>query len=104
MAVENARMKKAVEEADKKISVLHVKNSELKVEKGAVEAELVGNIDETFEMLNQSFFQAVRQAHVLYNGPPPSSDFDPENEVFEGQILLMAEVRTLESAAQPAMT
>jgi len=52
-------MKKVVEEADNKISMLHAENSELKVEKGAIEAELDRNIDETLELLNQSFFQVV---------------------------------------------
>jgi len=52
MAAENARMKK--------ISMLHVENSELKAEKGAVEVELDRNIDETLELVNQSFLLAVR--------------------------------------------
>jgi len=93
-----------MEEADNKISVLHTENSELKAEKKAIKAELDRNFDETLELLNQSFFQVVRQAHVLYNGPPPSDDFDSENKVFECQILSRAEVKALESAAQPAST
>jgi len=104
MAVKNARMKKVVEEADNKISVLYVKNSELKAEKGAVKTELDRNIDEILELLNQKNFQVVRQAHVLYSIIPSSGEFDPENEVFEGRILSRAEVRALESAAQPAST
>jgi len=59
MEAENARMKKVVEEEDNKISVLHAENSELNSEKGAVEVELERNIDETLELLNQSFFEVV---------------------------------------------
>ena len=50
------RMKKVVEEVDNKNSVLHAENSELKTKKGAVEAKLDRNIDETLELFNQSFF------------------------------------------------
>ena len=82
-----------MEEADNKNSMLHAENSELKAEKGAVEAELDRNIDETLELLNQSFFQVVRQAHVFYNDQSPPGEFDPESKVFEGRILPRAEVR-----------
>jgi len=68
MTTEMARMKKVLEEADNKNSVLYVENSELKAEKGAIEANLDRNIDKNLELLNQSFFQVIRQAHVLYNG------------------------------------
>jgi len=104
MAAENACMKKVVEEADNKNSVMHTENSELKAEKGAIEAELDRNIDDTLELLNQSFIQAVQQAHILYNGPPLFGEFDPEGEEFEGRILPRAEVRALETVAQPATT
>jgi len=59
MVAENARMKKVVEEANNKISML-AENSELEAENGAIEAKPDRNIDETLELLNQSFFQAVR--------------------------------------------
>jgi len=56
MAVENARMKKVVEKADNKSSMLHARNSKLKAEKGVVETELDMIINETLELRNQSFF------------------------------------------------
>jgi len=103
MVTKMVHMKKVVEEENNKNSVLHAENSELKAEKGAVEAKLDRNIDETLELLNQSFFQVVRKAYVFYNGPPSSNEFDPEGEVFEGRILPRAKVRALESATQPAV-
>jgi len=48
--------------------VLHAENPNLKAKKGVVEVESDRNIDETMELLNQSFFQVVQHAHVLYNG------------------------------------
>jgi len=54
------------------------------------------------ELLNQSFFQAVGQAHILYNGPLLSGESDPKGEIFESRILLRAEVRALESTTKPA--
>lgn len=101
---EIARLKKALEEADKKNSLLQAENSELLAEKVAVEMKLDINIDDTLVMLSQSFFQTVRQAHVLYKGPPSFDDFDPNMDVFEGQILSSSEVKTLKSATQPAPT
>jgi len=93
-------MKKVVEEANSKISVLHAENFELKVEKEAVKVGLDKIFDDSLELLNQSFFQA----YVLYNVVLPSGDFNPENEVFEGRILSRVEVRALESPTQPVTT
>jgi len=101
---ENAQMKKVVEGTYNKILVLHAENSEMKAEKETVKVKLDKNFDDTLELLNQSFFQAVRQANILYNGPPPSGDFEPENKLFEGPILSMAEVRALKRTTQPAST
>lgn len=56
--------------------MLEAESSELRDKKAAVEANLDKTIDDTLVMLGQSFDQAVRQAHLLYNGPPPFGDFD----------------------------
>jgi len=83
---------------------MHAENSDLKAEKGAVEAELNRNINETLELLSQSFFQVIRQAHILYNGPPPSGEFHLQSEAFEDWILSRIEVRALERTVQLAKT
>jgi len=103
-SVEIARLRKVVEEEGNKNSVLQVENSELKGEKEKVEAELDKNFEDTLELINQSFFQAVHQAHVLYNDPPLSDDFDPKMKVYEGRILPREEGRALRSAIEPTPT
>jgi len=56
MASGVARLKKGMEEAANKNSVLGTEISELKAKKGAIEAELDRNFEETLELLNQSIF------------------------------------------------
>jgi len=77
-----------LEEASRRNSALEIEYSELRAKKEVVEADLDKNIDDTFVILSQSFFQAVhqvvRQAHVFYNVPPPSGDFDHNMDMFEG--------------------
>jgi len=67
-------LKKVLEEVNNKNSILKTENSKLMSEKEAIEVELDKNIDDTLVMLGRSFFRAIRQAHVLYNGPPPSDE------------------------------
>ena len=50
-----AKLKKALKEAEHKISVLEAKNLKLQDEKAAVEADLGKTIDDTLVMLGQSF-------------------------------------------------
>jgi len=51
-------------------------------------------------MLGQSFDQAVRQAHLLYGSPPPSSNFDVEMDMYDGRMLPCREVESLKVAAE----
>jgi len=37
----------------------------------------------------------VRQAHVLYGGPPASGDFNIDYEVYQGRLVSSAEVGAL---------
>lgn len=97
---ENAKLKKA----GNKILVLEAESSELQAEKEAIEDDLDKNIDDTLTMLSQCIFQVVCQAHVLYNGPPSSDEFEPNMDVFEGRILPSNKVQALQSATQPAPT
>jgi len=41
-------------------------------------------MENTMVFITQSFELAVRQAKVLYGGPPPSGQFDQGMEVFNG--------------------
>jgi len=83
--------------------VLEAESLELRVEKAAIEANLDKTIDDTL-MLGQSFDQAIRQAHLLYNGPPPSGDFDPNLDVFEDRMVPCEEMRALTRAVWEAPT
>jgi len=49
-------------------------------------------------MLGQSFNQAVRQAHLLYNELPLVGDFDINMDVYEGQLMTFDELRALKNA------
>ena len=71
-------------------------------EKEAVDAHLNKTIDDTMTLINQSFFQVVRQAHVLYDDPLTSSECDLEMEVYDGRMLLADEVQRLQSVVEPA--
>jgi len=56
---EVTRLKKDLEEAAHRNSVLETEVSELKTEKGVVEVELDMNFEEALELLNQSFLKVV---------------------------------------------
>ena len=101
---EVAKLKQDLERTDNKISVLEAESSELRVEKEAVEADLDKTIEDNLVMLGQSFDQAVRQAHLLYNRALPFGNFDPNMDVFEGRMVSCEEMQALQSAARAAPT
>jgi len=103
-AVEVAKLQKALEVVENKNSLLEAESSELQAEKMAMEADLDKTIDDTLVLLGQSFNQAIRQAHILYNGSPPSGNFHADMDVFEGWMVPCSELLTLRSAAQEALT
>jgi len=66
----------------------------LKAAKNEAEDELECNFEQTEELLRQSFLRVVRQAHALYGG---SGAFDLDHEVYQGQIMPIAEMKALAS-------
>ena len=55
--------------------------------KEAADAEVLKTMEDTLVLINQSFDLAVRQAEVLYGGPPPSTQFDQEMEVVNCRLV-----------------
>ncbi|XP_068477291.1 uncharacterized protein [Phaseolus vulgaris] len=101
-AAEVAQLKKW---ADEKLAESAAEVLALKTTKAKVEAELDENYDEAEELLKQCFERAVRQAHVLYGGPPATGEFDLDCEVHQGRIMPSVEVAALTAQrAEPAGT
>jgi len=69
--------------------------------KEAAKAEVLNTMEDTMVLITQRFDLAIRQAEVLYDGPPPSGQFDQEMEVFNGRLVPADEVQNLQSADQP---
>jgi len=91
--------------ADEKLAESAAEVSALQTAKAQIEAELDENYDEAEELLKQCFERAVRQAHVLYGGPPAAGEFDLDCEVYQGRIMPSAEVAALTAqGTEPAGT
>ena len=101
-AVELAEVRKMIEERDEKLSSSVTELAALQAAKDQAEAELDENYEESEELLKQCFNRAVRQAHVLYGGPPASGEFDIDCEVHQGWLVPSFEVAPL--TAQEAGT
>jgi len=95
VATENAMLKKQVEEGERKLSSSAEELVALQAAKDEVEAELDQNFEESEELLKQCFDCAIRQAHVLYGGPPAADDFDLNCEVYRGRLVPSSEVAAL---------
>jgi len=100
VAAKISQLKEMVEDRDEKLSSSTAELAALQAAKDKVEAELDHNFEESEELLKQCFDRAVRQAHVLYGGPPPSGAFDLDCEVYQGRLVPSAEMGAL--AAQKA--
>ncbi|XP_068484699.1 uncharacterized protein [Phaseolus vulgaris] len=94
-AIEIAELKKMVEETDEKLSSSATELAALQAAKDQVEAELDQNYEESEELLKQCFDRAVRQAHVLYGGPPATGEFNIDCEVHQGRLVPSAEMGAL---------
>ena len=92
---ENARLKKAMEEVGRREASLEEEVVSLKKRKEAVEAELEKTMDDTVALISQSFELTVWLVEVLYDGPPPSGQFDQEMDVFDSSLVPVEEVQTL---------
>ncbi len=91
-AAEVVEVKKMAEE---KLSSSASELAALQTAKEQVEAELDQNYEESEELLQQCFDRAVRQAHVLYGGPPATGSFNMDYEVYQGRLVPSAEVGAL---------
>ena len=100
VVVENTNLKRMVEERDEKLSSSATELANLQSAKDEAEEELDRNFEQTEELLKGSFVRVVHQAHVLYGGSSTSGAFDLDHEVYQGQIMPIAEMRAL--AAQEA--
>jgi len=101
-ATETTRLRKALEEAEHKETLLQGEAACLRQGKEAAEAELLKTMEDIMVLITQSFDLAVRQVGVLYGGPPPSGQFDQVMEVFNGRLVPAGEVRSLQNTDQPA--
>jgi len=94
-ATDIAQLKKVAEERGEKLAASVAEMTALQATKDKAEAELDENYEEAEELLKQCFERAVRQAHVLYGGPPATGEFDLDCEVYQGRLMPSAEVPAL---------
>jgi len=86
-AEEVVLLRKALEKADHRASLAEKEAAAERQGKEAAEAEVLKTMEDTMVLINQSFDLAVRQAEVLYGGPPPFGQFDQEMEVVDGRLV-----------------
>ncbi|XP_068492237.1 uncharacterized protein [Phaseolus vulgaris] len=94
-AAEIAKLKELVEERGEQLSASATEMAALQLAKEQAKAELDENYEEAEELLKQCFERAVRQAHLLYGGPPTSGSFDLDCEVYQGRLMPSAEAAAL---------
>ena len=80
-------LRKALEKSDRRASLAEKEAVAERQGKEAAEAEVLNTMKDTMVLINQSFDLVVRQAGVLYGGPPPSGQFDQEMEVVDGRLV-----------------
>jgi len=71
-AAEVILLRKALEAADRRATLIEEEAAAEREAKRAAEAEVLKTMEDTMVLIGQSFDLAVRQAEVLYGGPPPS--------------------------------
>jgi len=86
-AAEVILLRKALEAADRRATLREEEAAAEREAKRAAEAEVLKTMEDTMVLIGQSFDLAVRQAEVLYGGPPPSSQFDQDMEVVDGRLV-----------------
>jgi len=86
-AAEVVLLREALEKPDHRASLAEREAAAEREAKEAAEAEVLKTMEDTMVLINQSFDLAVRQARVLYGGPPPSGQFDQEMEVVDGRLV-----------------
>jgi len=53
-------------------------------------------------MVGESFDQTIKQAYLLYNGPPPMGVFDATKDVYEGRLMPFDELEALKNTTPRA--
>ena len=86
-AAEVVLLRKALEAADRRATLMEEEATAEREAKRAAEAEVLKTMEDTMVLIGQSFDLAVRQAEVLYGGPPPSGRFDQDMEVVDGCLV-----------------
>ncbi|KAL9317950.1 hypothetical protein ACSQ67_014467 [Phaseolus vulgaris] len=84
---EIARLRKALEAADHRVTLMGEEVAAEREGKKAAEAEVLKTMEDTMVLINRSFDLVVRQAAVLYDGPPPSGQFNQDMEVVDGRLV-----------------
>ena len=87
--------RKKVVELEKAMEALRLENSALEAKKVSMEDELLTQQGNIFLILGETFNQAVRQAYLLYEGPPAEGAFDLNKDIHEGQMVAFAELAEL---------
>ena len=86
-AAELVLLRKALEAADRRATLMEEEAVAEREGKKAAEAEVLKTMEDTMVLIGQSFDLAVRQAEVLYGSPPPSGQFDQDMEVVDGCLV-----------------
>jgi len=86
-AAEVILLRKALEAADRRATLIEKEAATEREAKRAAETEVLKTMEDTMVLIGQSFDLAVRQAEVLYGGPPPSGQFDQDMEVVDGRLV-----------------
>jgi len=86
-AAEVILLRKALEAADRRATLMEEEAAAEREAKRAAEAEVLKTMEDTMVLIGQSFDLAVRQAEVLCGSPPPSGQFDQDMEVVDGRLV-----------------
>jgi len=86
-AAEVVLLRKALEAADSRATLMEEEAVAEREAKKAAEAEVLKTMEDIMVLIGQSFDLGVRQAEVLYGGPPPSGRFDQDMEVVDGHLV-----------------
>ena len=86
-AAEVVLLRKELEAADRRATLMEEEAAAEREGKKAAEAEVLKTMEDTMVLIGQSFDLAVRQAEVLYGSPPPSGQFDQDMEVVDGRLV-----------------
>jgi len=90
--------KKRMVELENAMEELRLENSALQANKTSLKDELSTQKKNILIMLGETFNKPVRQAHILYRGPPTEGDFDVNKDVYEGCLVTFSKVDELRAS------